>query len=81
MYILWLRNLADERFTGQQGVAANPDMTGQDLAQTAFQMWNMQPKPCRLIRIHPDGNREIDLSKTLRENGVRNGDPIDFTVA
>lgn len=79
---VWVRVTFDDRFLCHQGVRAQPDMTGKQLLDTVIGMWGLPgDRQYRLVRVHPAGSREVDLERTLGENGVRDGDPLDIHAA
>ncbi|MCL6575435.1 hypothetical protein [Kyrpidia sp.] len=79
---VWVRVTFDDRFLCHQGVPAEPGMKGKELLDVVKKMWELpEDRPYRMVRIHPNGLKEIELERTLRENGVRDGDPVDLDVA
>ncbi|CAB3393587.1 hypothetical protein [Kyrpidia spormannii] len=79
---VWVRVTFDDRFLCHQGVPVQSDMKGKDLLETVAKMWELpRDRTYRLVRIHPSGTKEIELERTLQDNGIRDGDPVDLEVA
>ncbi|MCL6625360.1 hypothetical protein [Alicyclobacillus shizuokensis] len=77
--LVWVRVPSDDRFLSHQGVPAHPDMKAQELLDKATQMWGLpEGKTYQLVRLHATGQQPVHLDKTLQENGLRDGDPIDL---
>lgn len=59
------------------GFLASADLPGQEFLQQAISVWRLDPSghyTCLLLR--EKEKRQLDLDKTLGENGVRHGDAV-----
>ncbi|ADG05701.1 hypothetical protein [Kyrpidia tusciae] len=79
---VWVRVTFDDRFLCHQGLPVQPEMKGKELLDAITKMWELPgDRAYRVVRVHPSGMKEIELERTLQENGIRDGDPVDLEVA
>ncbi|MCL6633416.1 MAG: hypothetical protein K6T63_12390 [Alicyclobacillus herbarius] len=76
--LVWVRVPSDDRFVSHIGMPADPNMKAAELLDKAREVWGLSTeKPYQLIRLHASGQQPVYLGRTLQENGIRDGDPLD----
>lgn len=66
-----------ENFAGPAGMPVSPNMAGEEFKKQCLELWELGSEEAYQLVIQREGqDKVIDVSKSLAENGVRNGDPI-----
>ncbi|WP_134703372.1 hypothetical protein [Ammoniphilus sp. YIM 78166] len=81
---VWKEVTQNDLFFCNIGIRARYDMTGKELLDACVDAWQLaKDRSYKLSLIRADGQRVIplDTNQSIREIGLRNGDPIEIDIA